>query len=119
MGTEQNGGTQQPRAKQSPRTPAPLPKAPQCEEVAQRLLRNSTLVPVKRFDSADYFLSLHVEQQRLAREEDERLSRSHQSQPQQLQTPLPIEERTQPPPPLSVRHRQQGSWSLSSGGAAG
>ena len=32
--------------------------------VAQRLLRNSSIRPVQRFDSADYFLNLHIEQQR-------------------------------------------------------
>lgn len=39
-------------------SPRRLPKAPQGREVAQRLLRNSSLQPVKRFDSADYFKDL-------------------------------------------------------------
>lgn len=44
--------------------PRLLPKAPTSEAVARRLWMNSNYVPVKRFDSADYFLSKHHEQQR-------------------------------------------------------
>ena len=57
------GGTRTRKAspKASPRS---LPKAPQGELVAQRLLRNATARPIQRFDSADYFLHLHHEQQR-------------------------------------------------------
>lgn len=45
-------------------SPMPLPRAPQGKVIAQRLLHNSTARPVQRFDSADYFLSLHHQQQR-------------------------------------------------------
>lgn len=45
------------------RRPRVLPKAPQGKEVAQRLLRNSTMHPVKRFDSADYFKDLWLADQ--------------------------------------------------------
>ena len=49
-----------PSSKASPR-PLSLPKAPLSQEVAKRLLRNATVRPVQRFDSADYFLQLHQE----------------------------------------------------------
>lgn len=37
------------------------PKAPSSAETARRLLHNSTLCPLKRFDSADYFMNLELE----------------------------------------------------------
>jgi len=48
----------------SPKQPRVLPKAPQSHEVAQRLLRNSSMQPVKRFDSADYFKDRWLDQQK-------------------------------------------------------
>lgn len=35
------------------------PQAPSSKEVAQRILTNASLVPLKRFDSADFFLEQH------------------------------------------------------------
>ena len=40
--------------------PKELPKAPQSKEVAQRLLKHSTIRPIQRFDSADYYLDQHA-----------------------------------------------------------
>jgi len=87
------------------------PRAPQSEEVAQRLIRSSVR-PVQRFDSADYFLQLHNEQQKRLSGENSASSSAAQSpkkqpEPQKLpgseggETPLP-------PPPLS-RDAQTGS----------
>lgn len=56
------------------RVPMILPKAPMGDEVAHRILMNSSYVPVKRFDSADYFLQqweAKQTQQRLEEEEEE------------------------------------------------
>ena len=56
------------------RVPMVLPKAPMGDEVAHRILMNSSYVPVKRFDSADYFLQqweAKQTQQRLQEEEEE------------------------------------------------
>ena len=55
-----DSGSRTRKASPLPRTPAALPKAPMSKEVAQRLLRNGS-APIKRFDSADYFLQLHNE----------------------------------------------------------
>lgn len=72
-----------------------LPKAPQSKEVAQRLIRNSTIRPVQRFDSADYFLTLHqvTEQKRLSE------ASSAMPSPKDEQQPVEFEQPT-PPPPL-------------------
>ena len=52
--TQSNG--QKPPSERPRSAPKTLPKGPQSQEVAQRIIKHSTLRPVKRFDSADYFL---------------------------------------------------------------
>ena len=54
----------QPVAKTSPRGRPPI--APSSAEHAKRMLERSTAVPIKRFDSADYFLSQYMDQQKVA-----------------------------------------------------
>lgn len=55
----------------APRVPKALPKAPQSEAVAKRLLYHSTIRPVQRFDSADFFLDQHYAKTREAAAADE------------------------------------------------
>ena len=62
------------------------PIAPNSEKHARRLLERSTAVPIKRFDSADYFLSQYIDHQkaeaaRLAMSARRRQSLAHPSQP--------------------------------------
>lgn len=84
------------------RIPMALPKAPQGEEVAQRLMKNASYIPVKRFDSADYFL-----QQWEAKQEQQRLQEQEQqhSRPEDIidieptkTTSVVSEQHAEPPP---------------------
>lgn len=84
--------------KASPR--APLPKAPQSSSVAQRLLKNSTTVPVKRFDSADYFLNIALQKRK---DSEQNLD----PQPgAKASLAAPAQETTLLPPPLSAREHR-------------
>lgn len=76
--------------------PKVLPKAPQSDEVAQRLLRNSTIRPVQRFDSADYFLEQWEQQQQTLKAQHEPI----------LPRGTPVEEAIQPPVALMEEHDQ-------------
>merc|ERR1712146_805178 len=80
------------------RRASPLPKAPQGSDVAKRLLHHAALRknPVQRFDSADYFLEQHKEQQRRSSES----SAMSDAMEQQLEPPQQLEQ-PQLPPPLS------------------
>lgn len=46
--------------------PHALPKAPTSAEVARRMLANAEARPVKRFDSADYFMNQYLATQQRA-----------------------------------------------------
>jgi len=83
----------------SPKLPRVLPKAPQSHEVAQRLLRNSSMQPVKRFDSADYFKDLWLDQQK------EKLRRGATEGVRAQDAMAPAPEAAPPPPPYPVHMR--------------
>lgn len=89
--------------KASPR-PLALPKAPMSQEVAQRMIRNSTVRPVQRFDSADYFLQQHLERVKgassTASSADLELA-SDTTVDQLEETLRGLKDAPQPPPPLS------------------
>ena len=83
-------------------SPRPLPKAPLSQDVAQRILRNSSRVAVQRFDSAEYFLSLHKEQQKRQSEQSEEADA-----PEAVDQPLAplIDNRRRLSSPLKERQR--------------
>ena len=84
-------------------SPRPLPKAPLSQDVAQRILRNSSRVAVQRFDSAEYFLSLHKEQQKRQSEQSEEAD-APEAVDQPLAPPL-IDNRRRLSSPLKERQR--------------
>ena len=97
------------------RKASPLPKAPQGQVVAQRLLRNSSIRPVQRFDSADYFLSQYNDHQKAEAARVAMSARripldSHLSQPGSPPHPtsarFPVLGQREPPAPsrLTVAH---------------
>merc|ERR1719424_2487262 len=71
----------------SARHPIRMPKAPQSKEVAQRLIMNSNLRPIARFDSADYFLNLHNAEQKRLSEAVERGDEQHKLEKAEQQMP--------------------------------
>ena len=76
------------------RAPLPLPKAHQSAEVAQRLLKHANYIPVKRFDSADYFLQQWEAKQQQQRRADE----DAEAQTEQQHTPMERPSSSGPPP---------------------
>ena len=85
-------------------SPRPLPKAPLSQDVAQRILRNSSRVAVQRFDSAEYFLSLHKEQQKRQSEQSEEAD-APEAVDQPLAPPPLIDNRRRLSSPLKERQR--------------
>ena len=78
------------------RHPIRMPKAPQSKEVAQRLIRHSQMRPIARFDSADYFLTLHnAEQKRLS----EAVESGEEKPKAELSDGSEWLDQTPPPPP--------------------
>ena len=102
---EQTGSRSRPSSNPGSRkdSPRPLPKAPLSQDVAQRILRNSSRVAVQRFDSAEYFLSLHKEQQKRQSEQSEEAD-APEAVDQPLAPPL-IDNRRRLSSPLKERQR--------------
>ena len=74
------------------------PIAPSSETYAQLLLERSTAVPIKRFDSADYFLNQHVNQQKAEAVRAATSSRRRQAESQSmLPSPTPPQHSTRFP----------------------
>ena len=105
--TPEQTGTSSSRPSSNPGSrkdsPRPLPKAPLSQDVAQRILRNSSRVAVQRFDSAEYFLSLHKEQQKRQSEQSEEAD-APEAVDQPLAPPL-IDNRQRLSSPLKERQR--------------
>ena len=103
---EQRGG---------PKVPKTLPKAPQSEEVAKRLLYHSTIRPVQRFDSADFFLDQHYAKARAQEQEQTAADRTSDAVMEDAETPSDQpaaagphwQQQLQKPPPLPQRFGQQ------------
>ena len=123
---EQTGtGGSRPSSNPSSRkdSPRPLPKAPLSKEVAQRLLRNSTVKPVQRFDSADYFLTRHKEQEQQKRQseqgeasEEAAVKDAAEAAEQPLAPPRIIDNRRRLSSPLKERRRTSSPLPFDDGG---
>ena len=98
--------------KASPRKYAGLPKAPQGKLVAQRLMRNATMRPVQRFDSADYFLQQHNDRNKAAAStpasDDEDVSTAASASAAETAACSELEQPS-PPPPLARDTANTGS----------
>ena len=79
--SRENGS--RPASRPPSRGPAALPKAPTSTEMARRLLANAEAKPVKRFDSADYFMNLAHSRSRVASATRDRPEQSEQSEQQE------------------------------------
>lgn len=99
----------------APKVPKALPKAPMSEAVAKRLLYHSTVRPLQRFDSADFFLDQHAK----AREQEQEVQATADGagdevvQDAETLPGLPAaagphwQQQLQKPPPLPQRFGQQ------------
>jgi len=89
--------------------PRALPKAPTSEAVARRLWMNSNAVPMKRFDSADYFLNQYLEQRKqgklaAAAMDVEDHSYSEQSNAPSAAPVVSEDQKPSLPPPCTSQH---------------
>ena len=110
-----------PTGRQAMKTPKPErghpPIAPSSAKHAKLLLERSTAVPIKRFDSADYFLSQYIDHQKAEAASVAMSARriqsldAHLSQPgsppQHTSARFPVLGQREPPSPnrLTVAHR--------------
>merc|ERR1719424_425567 len=94
-----------------PRVLPKAPKAPQSEAVAKRLLYHSTIRPVQRFDSADFFLDQHyakarVQEAAAADEKCDDIMQDTDSPSDAVRQPAEAwQNQLQTPPPLPQRAR--------------
>ena len=89
--------TAKPQQKLSPRGRPPM--APSSAEHARRLIERTTAVPIKRFDSADYFLSKHIDQQKAeaARAAMSERRAGHEAEPHSSEAVSPRSAAMRPP----------------------
>lgn len=84
----------------APRQQRALPKAQLSEAVARRLWRNANAVPIKRFDSADFFLNKYLEERQQRSRSDSGEDMDVDSNRNNLSTP-PTNDTLSLPLPLS------------------
>jgi hypothetical protein len=91
---------QDPGSRTRKASPTREERAPQSKRVAHRLL-NSAGRPLQRFDSADYFLAMHDQEQRRIRDGAEELPRTAESVSAEHAQPVTsVLDQPMLPPPL-------------------